>query len=316
MSDQHNLPVSTQLRPTGRGQRVKKPSPKVRDAASSASNLSSPSTRLQQRKISQTVPASVSSADTAGDASQKVLTSMSSADTTVEASAASSLSSTPRTEQKIHSHPSRHSSNKTPASATTTAKAPKKARPSVMAPPKQPKRQELPPRTAPFSAATLVIYTWPPPHPPRSFLNLSESNRRWKNRKDEAEQMTDFDDGADDWEGYDGDADLYGGPEGLVSAIASTFVKRAKRAFWKGHSWADFEAAELSFDLKEAVEATDDELERRFREFEPLSNDLRLGVFDQIKERLCNEIWLEQYVPSRPSLANANNIRRDSRATT
>ncbi|KXT14439.1 hypothetical protein AC579_8372 [Pseudocercospora musae] len=315
MSDQHNLPASTQLQPTRRGQRVKKPSSKVRDATSPARSPSSPSTHIPQRKISHNIPAPLSSAG-AGNASQKILTSMSSADTIVEASAASSLSSTPRTAHITHPQASRHSSNKTPAGVTKTAKAPKKARPNVMASPKQPKQRELRPRTARFSAATLVIYTWPPPNPPRSFLNLSESNRRWKNRKDEEERMTDFDDGADDWEGYDGDANLYDGPEGLVSAIASTFVKRAKRAFWKGHSWADFEAAELGFDLKEAVEATDDELERRFREFEPLSNDLRLDVFDQIKERLCNEIWLEQYAPSRPSTANGNTIRRDSRAPT
>ncbi|KXT06637.1 hypothetical protein AC578_8490 [Pseudocercospora eumusae] len=313
MSDQHNLPASTLLQPTGRGQRVKKPSPKVRDATSPARSPSSPSAHLPQRKISRKIQAPLSSADTAGNASQKILTSKSSADTTVEASAASWLSSTPRSAHITHPQTSRHSSEKPPASVTKPAKAPKKARPNAMAPPKQ---RELPPRTARFSAATLVIYTWPPPHPPRSFLNLSESNRRWKNRKDEEERMTDFDDGADDWEGYDGDANLYDGPEGLVSAIASTFVKRAKRAFWKGHSWADFEAAELGFDLKEAVEATDDELERRFRAFEPLSNDLRLDVFDQIKERLCNEIWLEEYTPSPLSAANGNSSRRDSKAPT
>ncbi|EME86409.1 uncharacterized protein MYCFIDRAFT_194479 [Pseudocercospora fijiensis CIRAD86] len=295
MSDPHLLSVSTEEQPTGRGKRVKKPSPKVRDAAASAGHLSSPLTHLPRRKVFRTTNNAL---------------------TALGASATSSASSKPPAGHTTNPQVNNHSSGGTPAGVAKTAKEFKKPRAHTMARPRQPKSQQLPSLTARFSAATLIIYQWPTPNPPKSFLDLSGSNRRWKNRKDEEEQAADAEDGVDDWEAYDGDANMYGGPEGIANAVASTFVKRAKRAFWKGQTWEEFEAAELGFNLKEAVEASDDQSQRRVLEFEPLNNGLRLDVFDRIKERLCNEIWLEAYPPSRPYTVNGATSRRDTRAPT
>jgi adenine specific DNA methylase Mod len=55
---------------------------------------------------------------------------------------------------------------------------------------------------------------------------------------DKAERQNDIDDGADDWDGFDNNLSSRG--------IASCFMKRAKRAFWAGKTWKEFEIEERS----------------------------------------------------------------------
>ena len=65
----------------------------------------------------------------------------------------------------------------------------------------------------------------------------------------------------------------------VLRVVSSTFVKRAKRAFWAGKSWEGFIKTELS--------AVPDE--------EELPNEIRLAVWERLKARLCEEIWLQPY---------------------
>lgn len=71
-------------------------------------------------------------------------------------------------------------------------------------------------------------------------------------------------------------------------------MHRAKRAFWAGKSWREFEAEEASVQMQKKVE------------------EVRLAVFDVLKYRLCEEIWLEPYQPP-PTLMVTLPIREDSK---
>ena len=105
------------------------------------------------------------------------------------------------------------------------------------------------PLTLQFSR--LAIYLWDRPLP-TNFLNLSDSQKTWKQRQDALEQESDTDDGADDWHEFSGVRTDYGRLSSnafpMERCIASTFVNRAKRAFRAGQSWQQFENSELAID--------------------------------------------------------------------
>lgn len=130
-----------------------------------------------------------------------------------------------------------------------------------------------------FAPDKFAIYHWEIPRP-RDFLNLSESRKAWKRRTDEQEKATDIDDGSDDWEEYADDRDKH--------CVGRTFVNRAKRAFWRGKTWEEFEDQERRID-SEARTASGPATPYQ------LDNAFRLEVFDSLKRRLCEEIWLEPY---------------------
>lgn len=125
-----------------------------------------------------------------------------------------------------------------------------------------------------------AIYFWKVPRP-TDFLDLPDSRKRWKADVDRAERQKDIDDDADDWDGFDNNISNRG--------IASCFMKRAKRAFWAGKIWKDFEIQERSLSsqtLRRGGAADPDVLE----------NARRMEIFEAMKERLCEEIWLQLYV--------------------
>ncbi|KAK3721958.1 hypothetical protein LTR37_002774 [Vermiconidia calcicola] len=135
-------------------------------------------------------------------------------------------------------------------------------------------------RKEPFSAEKLLIYNWERPHP-TNFLDLPDARKAWKRKADEQERAQDVDDGADDWHQLSNDIDAY--------SIASAFVKRAKRAFWAGRIWEEFEHQERrSYSEKKA---TSDQPGEHLE----LDNNRRMEIFDKVKRRLCQEIWLEPY---------------------
>lgn len=73
---------------------------------------------------------------------------------------------------------------------------------------------------------------------------------------------------------------MYGAPGfSLERIIANVYMHRAKRAFWSGKSWREFEAEESLLKAQNRV------------------NEVRLAVFGVLKHRLCEEIWLEPYRP-------------------
>lgn len=63
----------------------------------------------------------------------------------------------------------------------------------------------------------------------------------------------------------------------LERIVANVFMHRAKRAFRAGMSWEDFEAAERLCKSTKRV------------------NEVRVAVFNMLKYRLCEEIWLKPY---------------------
>lgn len=134
-----------------------------------------------------------------------------------------------------------------------------------------------------------AIYFWRTPQP-KDFTNLDSLQRNWKARQDTKQKQSDVDNGQDDWFSFDNDIDNRG--------IASIFTSRAKRAFWTGKSWQEFEETERSIIL-----ATFDKDGKRIADPNALENNRRMEIFEAIKIRLCEEIWLEGYVepPTLPS---------------
>ncbi|CAK3980239.1 Hypothetical predicted protein [Lecanosticta acicola] len=151
-----------------------------------------------------------------------------------------------------------------------------------------------------LSAKEFFIYQWPYP-PPSDFANLSDANRRWKEKTDkEAEGLGE--EGDDDWADFAGDPDLYANEPKSSSlspevqrarAIASNFVARSKRAYREGLSWDEFEADERSADSLAAAKQEKDMAKQTTLFREGLRNDVRLAIFDAIKKRLRAEVWLE-----------------------
>lgn len=148
-----------------------------------------------------------------------------------------------------------------------------------------------------FDADKLAVYFWQSPHP-KTFLNLSASQKAWKERVDQEDAMIDFDDGADDW------CEISGNPVDYIDhrrnglaveyRVASTFIKRAKRAFRAGKTWEEFELDERTIDSGSKAGEPDFWRAEPLIE-QPLDNNLRLAVFDMLKPRLCEEIWLRPY---------------------
>ena len=146
-----------------------------------------------------------------------------------------------------------------------------------------------------FSPEKFAIYHWEYPRP-KSFLNLSESRRAWKRRTDEQEAANDIDDGSDDWECF---SDTSGN-----HCVARTFVQRAKRVFRSGRSWEEFEEQERSINSEVATASATTSQHQ-------LNNAFRLEVFDMLKRRLREEIWLEPYTDP-PGLVRLPLPRKDS----
>jgi len=140
----------------------------------------------------------------------------------------------------------------------------------------------------------LHVYRWE--HPiPTDFLNLSESLKAAKARADAAEGDMDFDPELDDWHEFCGlESDLFPNLP-LKTSIGLNFASRAKRAFRAGRSWTSFELEELAIDSRAGARALKDSCERDIALSSSLSNSLRLYVFEQIKHRLVEEIWLQPY---------------------
>jgi hypothetical protein len=182
-------------------------------------------------------------------------------------------------------------------------------------PQKQPKEaptvkkdiQKSVPADSEFSAARFHIYEWQRPIP-TDFLNLSDELKAAKALVDAGEGEVDDAPELDDWHEFCG-TDMMLLPIPLKMGIALNFVKRAKRAFRAGRSFASFEQEELAIDSKAGANAIKDPFERAIALKSALDNNTRLYVYEQLKVRLCHEIWLEPYpevdasAPSRAGLS-------------
>ncbi|KAF2213234.1 hypothetical protein CERZMDRAFT_96897 [Cercospora zeae-maydis SCOH1-5] len=152
-----------------------------------------------------------------------------------------------------------------------------------------------------FSPTEFPIYRWDAPAMNFStFPDISSSRRAEKARKDDLERRTYIDDGADDWYAFEGQIASYTDPGEkdhgqMARSIASTFIIRAKVAHWKSRSWAIFEDEELAVRTQAAARAEPDPVMRQELLDGSLCEVSRLQVFELIKERLCNEIFLEKY---------------------
>lgn len=93
-----------------------------------------------------------------------------------------------------------------------------------------------------YSPKTTRIYAWPCPSP-KSFVALKPHERRWKADLDAADKSQDVDDGLEEWEYFAVSFVPGGDNKEFFSAVGSVFIKRAKRAFWAGKSWAQFEVS-------------------------------------------------------------------------
>lgn len=136
-----------------------------------------------------------------------------------------------------------------------------------------------------FTAGTFQIYNWMYP-PIKNFPDIIASRRVEKKRLEDAFRAVYFDDGSDDRSEFAMTLadDAHYGAGAMARSIASTCMNRAKKAHSiRKISWARFE---------------DEELAIKTREY-GLCGKSRLQVFNQIKERLCNEIFLEHYDPRR-----------------
>ncbi|RMY72704.1 hypothetical protein D0863_04335 [Hortaea werneckii] len=177
--------------------------------------------------------------------------------------------------------------------------------------------------SGPKWAKQLVIYDWPVPYP-KDFTKLTDSQRLWKEACDNAfarkDKSTPFD--FDDWQTFAGNPDHYVQWNNFLSAVASTFVVRGKRAFVAGVSWKDFVDQELQEDSEDTArkQALQQPQKKTTIMREALKNTTRLCVFSHIAVRLCNEIWLEKCVsvPKIDALLNEKrapqiNEKRDSK---
>jgi hypothetical protein len=141
----------------------------------------------------------------------------------------------------------------------------------------------------------LMIYDWDYPIP-KDFLNLSKDLKAAKARVDVFEGENDRDPELDDWHEFCGlEADLFPGSLPLKSSIGLNFTSRAKRAYRAGRSWTSFELEERAIDSRAGARALIDPVQRDIALSSSLSNTLRLYVFEEIKVRLCHEIWLQPY---------------------
>ncbi|KAM0712305.1 hypothetical protein Q7P37_011400 [Cladosporium fusiforme] len=186
----------------------------------------------------------------------------------------------------------------------------KKVRPQTPAKPKpKPTFATIDPELQPHR---LPVYPWEYPRP-TDFLNLPESRKAWKASADEAQGEVDTDPELDDWHEFSAIPSDIVTDLPVKTSIGLNFVSRAKRAFRAGRSWTDFEQEELAIDSMAGLRAIKDRRERAIAEEYALDNDVRLHVFEQIKVRLCHEIWLEEY-PEQDETTDADELlsKRDS----
>jgi hypothetical protein len=144
-----------------------------------------------------------------------------------------------------------------------------------------------------FSATRFHIYQWERPIP-TDFLNLPDDWKAAKARVDAEEGEKDDAPELDDWHEFCGTDNMLL-PIPLKIGIRLNFIGRAKRAFRAGRSFASFEQEELVIDSKAGANAIRDPVERALALRSALDNDTRLYVYEQLKVRLCHEIWLEPY---------------------
>jgi hypothetical protein len=144
-----------------------------------------------------------------------------------------------------------------------------------------------------LSTARFHIYQWERPIP-TDFLNLSDEWKAAKAYVDAEEGKRDDAPELDDWYEFVGTDNMLL-PIPLKTGIALNFVSRAKRAYRAGRSFASFEQEELAIDSKAGANAIKDPFERQLALRDALDNDTRLYVYEQLKVRLCHEIWLEPY---------------------
>ncbi|KAF2479601.1 hypothetical protein BDY17DRAFT_327554 [Neohortaea acidophila] len=170
-----------------------------------------------------------------------------------------------------------------------------------------------------FNPDTLRIYPWQPPYPTR-FTALSDDRKNEKYKMDDAGKWEDINDGADEWSEFCGDRSCYPandhrGGSAMEYCIASTFVHRAKRAYWSGKSWEEFEFDERTIDSEEQARTEADGDKRAVCLATALDNRLRIAVFEGLKGRLCSEIWLKEH-PGLPSVVRTKVECWDSREPT
>lgn len=131
--------------------------------------------------------------------------------------------------------------------------------------------------------------------------DVGELHAKWENRQDHAATAdiieTYGDDDADDWNDFAGNPKLYPEPGDLERAVGSAFVNRGKAAFRANKSWEQFEENEEATNSMRAAMLEHDPDRHKLLLKECLDNDLRLSIFNQLKPKLCAEIWKEKYVP-------------------
>jgi len=225
----------------------------------------------------------------------------------------------PAPESQSSATPSRvvDSAQPTPTKPSTKVTKPQKGNKKTATkravPQKQPKEAPAVKKDTPkpvpvdpeFLAARFHIYEWERPVP-TDFLNLPDDWKAAKALVDAAEGARDDAPELDDWHEFCG-TDLMLLPIPLKTGIALNFLTRAKRAFRAGRSFASFELEELSIDSKAGANSIRDPVERAIALRSALDNNTRLYVYEQLKVRLCHEIWLQPYPEvdeSAPSRAN------------
>jgi hypothetical protein len=182
------------------------------------------------------------------------------------------------------------SHKKTSTAKVSTEAHPKKKQPATP----QTNIQDFKTKDQLLQPHKLQIYCWD--HPiPTDFLNLPIDLQAAKARVDAAEANLDTDPELDDWHEFCGlESDLLSNLA-LKSSIGLNFVSRAKRAYRAGRTWTSFELEELTIDSRAGARALKHRREREIALSSSLSNALRLYVFEQLKVRLCHEIWLQPY---------------------
>ena len=147
-------------------------------------------------------------------------------------------------------------------------------------------------------SASLLIYAWKAPRP-KDFLNLSPDHIEEKKQYDARDKAADTDVGAEEWTEFDGNPTQWGGIDRMMKAVARAMVKRAKRAFWDGQAWGDYESDERCayrdpvaprIQFHDGPGASHDN-----SKVTALSNNLRLIAFGAVQRRLREEIWLEPH---------------------
>jgi hypothetical protein len=142
--------------------------------------------------------------------------------------------------------------------------------------------------------AKLHIYNWD--HPiPTDFLNLPDDVKGAKAQVDAIMGENDLEPELDDWHEACGLEPTLFTDLPLMSSVGLNFISRAKRAYRAGRTWMSFEIEELSIDNRAGARALRDPHQREIALSSSLSNTLRLYVFEQLKVRLCHEIWLQPY---------------------